>query len=593
MATQDNTRLSEATPDPNLGDKGLGLLLASFGMSFVISLLRLAGPIFMILVYDRVLPSRSEETLVALFVILVLVVGAAGLVDYARRRLIARFGAQFQERIETQIFQRAPREEFLQRGAGKPTSGLDEVDNLRSFFHSGALLAAMDFFWMPMFVALVFILNPTIGWVLIGGMALLLVDVLLRIFFAQDREEESRAAGGRIGELKHILVSSRDVLRTQEMTAPYKDRWLEARRQSRDKAIALRDFTGWFETFGRQFKQLVHYGVLGTGAFFALRGEMTVGAMVACTFVSVRCLAIADSFFSNMPAMRQALQNWSGLKRILTTKAIIEDDPYADHKQPERARLSLINISVRSPLDSTQLLRGVALNIAAGQVVEITGPPGSGKTVLAETLLGIWRRSSGCILYNGMNTARLSEAESARIFGYVPESPSFLALPIEENITRMAAAPNRDRVMEVCSMVGLHERILAMPEGYQTRMDRNASGFSRGERHKLALARALYHRPEILIIDEADDALRGLLRGPLATPMTEKKTRGLIVLIFAREPLNLPYTTGRLLLENAKLKLIKAPSSVKPVEKRALPAPAAAAAAHSAKVSPLIRGGGG
>lgn len=162
-------------------------------MSFALSLLRLAGPLFMILVYDRVLPSRSTETLVALFVILALVVTASGLIDHSRQRLIARFGAQFQERIETQIFQRAPREEFLQRGAAKPTSGLDEVDNLRSFFHSGALLAAMDFFWMPMFVVFIFILHPTIGWVLIGGMAVLLADVLLRIVFAKDREDDARA----------------------------------------------------------------------------------------------------------------------------------------------------------------------------------------------------------------------------------------------------------------------------------------------------------------------------------------------------------------------------------------------------------------
>lgn len=590
--TTDTTGLAQAGPALHDRGKGMGILLAAFGMSFALCLLRLAGPLFMILVYDRVLPSRSTETLVALFVMLALVVAASGLIDHSRRRLIARFGAQFQERVETRIFQRAPREDFLQRGTAKPTSGLDEVDNLRSFFHSGALLAAMDFVWMPMFVVFIFILHATIGWVLIGGMTLLLADSLLRIALAQDHESKARAASGRIGELKHMLVSSRDVLRTQEMTTPYKDRWLDARRQSRDQAITLRDFTGWFETFARQVKQLVHYAVLGTGAYFALRGELTVGAMVACTFVAVRCLAVADTFFNDLPAMRQALLHWRDLKRVLTARPEVEDDPYADHKQPERARLSLVNITVRSPLDQTQLLRGVYMNIAAGQVVEITGTAGAGKTVLAETLLGIWRRSGGCILYNSMNTARLSESESARIFGYVPETPAFLALPIEENITRMAPAPDRARVMEVCQMVELHERILAMPNGYQTRLDRNATGFSRSERHRLALARALYHHPEVLIIDEADDALRRLLRGPLAEAMIEAKARGMITIILSRDPLRLPYTTGHLVLESAKLKLIKPLSSVKTTNKQRPPAAVETTPAHTAKISPLIRGGG-
>ncbi len=597
MMAEDDPRLADAPQSPRTGGKGRGLLLATFGMSFVLSLLRLAGPLFMILVYDRVLPSRSEETLVALFFMLVLLVVASGLIDHARRRIIARFGAQFQERIETQIFQRTPREEFLQRGAVKPTSGLDEVDGLRSFFHSGALLAMMDFFWLPMFVAFIFILHPTIGWVLIGGMALLLADVLLRIVFARDLEDEARAATGRIGELKHMLVSSRDVLRTQEMTAPFKARWLQARRQSRDQAITLRDFTGWFDTFSRQSKQLVHYAVLAVGAWFALRGEMTVGAMVACTFVAVRCLSIADSFFEDLPAMRVALQNWRGLKRILEAKTTADDDLYADHTVPERARLSLVNISVRTGLDATPVLRGVSLNIAAGQVVEITGASGAGKTVLAETLLGIWRRSSGCVLYNGMNTARLSEAESTRIFGYVPEAPSFLSVSIEENITRMVPGPDRERVMEVCRLVALHDRILAMPDGYQTRLDRNASGFSRGERHRLALARALYHQPEVLIIDEADDALRGLLRGPLADEMLAKKAKGHLLLVFSRDPLKLAYATARLSLENGKLKLVKPQSAVKAVAPSAQTAsansaPSPTAPVRTAKVSPLIRGGG-
>lgn len=566
--------------------KGRLILFAALGMSSALGLLRLAGPVFMVLVYDRVLPSRSEETLVALFLMLVAVLVVTGVVEYARRRIMARFGAQFQERIEVEIFRRTPREDFLLRGSSKPSSGLDEVDNLRSFFHSGALLGAMDFLWMPLYVAFVFVLNATLGWVLLGGLVILLAVILARMALSTTREREARTASQTIAELKHILISSRDLLRGQEMTVPFKTRWLAARRASRDQAIALHDFTGWFDTCARQVKHLVHYGMLAIGAWMAIHGSMTVGGIVACVFIANRCIQTSEGFFSDLPAIRQAMADWKGLQAILTARRPAEDDPYAEPAQPDRARLSLLNLGVKAPHDGTPILRGMTMNIAPGQVVEITGPAGSGKTVLAETILGIWKRSGGAVLYNGMNVARLTEADSARIFGHVPELPAFLPLSIEENICRMEATPDRPRIAEVCAAVGLHDRILALPDGYQTRLDRNAMGFSRSERQRLALARAIYHMPEVLILDLADDDLAALLRGPLASRMKAKKAQGMIILLFARQPLGLPYTTGSVRIEDGRLRPSKPRPALKPVETPQ----GAPGSATAGKVKPLARG---
>lgn len=560
--------------------KGRTILFAAIAMSLALGLLRLAGPVFMVLVYDRVLPARSEETLVALFLMLLGVVAVAGIVDYARRRIMARFGAQFQERIEVEIFRRTPREDFLLRGSSKPSSGLDEVDSLRSFFHSGAMLGAMDFLWMPLYVAFVFVISPALGWVLLGGMVVLLVVILARMWSAAAREREAKAAGQTISELKHILISSRDLLRGQEMTVPFKTRWLAARRHSRDQAITLHDFIGWFDAVARQIKQLVHYGILAVGAWLAIQGSMTIGGIVACVFIANRCIQTSEGFFSDLPALRQAMTDWKALQAILSARRPAEEDPYAEAAQPDRARLSLLNLTVKAPHDATPILRGMTMNIAPGQVVEITGPPGSGKTVMAETILGIWKRSGGAVLYNGTNVARMTEGESARIFGHVPELPAFLPLSIEENICRMEADPDRARIAEVCAAVGLHDRILALPEGYQTRLDRSAMGFSRSERQRLALARAIYHMPEVLILDVADEDLAALLCGPLAGRMKAKKAQGMIVLLFSRQPLGLPYTTGSVRIEDGRLRSAKLRPALKPVEN-----------AKAGKGTPLLRGG--
>jgi len=184
----------------------MGILMLAFLLSFVVNMLRLAGPLFMILISDRVLPARSEETLVSLFVMLVIFLIAQSTIDYARRRILARFGAQFQERLETSLFAEARRGEMFEAGRSKPVAGLEEVDGLRSFFHSSSLIAIYDFFWTPMFLVVIFVLDPLLGWVCLGGMAVILILMIIRMAFAGNREAETEAASRGVNELKGTSI---------------------------------------------------------------------------------------------------------------------------------------------------------------------------------------------------------------------------------------------------------------------------------------------------------------------------------------------------------------------------------------------------
>lgn len=558
--------------------KGGLILTSAFLLSFLVNVLRLAGPMFMILIYDRVLTSRSVETLIALVVLVMGLLLVLGILDYARKRLLARFGAQFQEKMEQTLLRHSGRNHVFQHNKPKPAVGLDEVDGLRGFFHSGSLIAIFDFIWAPMFFAVVFVLHPLLGWACLAGVGIIALLAALQAVFMGGRQERARAAGGAVNQLKNMLIASRDTVRSQDMGVGYNPRWQEARNTARDDSIALRDWTSWFETMSRITTMLVRYAVLATGALLTLRGELTVGAMVAATFLVTRILGPVDRFFVQIPRMIEARQHWQRLTRILSNRAEEMEDDYAE--QPGAPyRLVLQNLTVRSPLTSNLILRSVALTANAGEVIEINGLSSQGKTVLLETILGIWQQSAGAVLINGRHTSRLTDAEARRIFGYVPEHPGFVDGTIEENISGFEVNPDPEKVGDAARRARMHAAICSLPEGFKTRIDPRGTCFSAFERYQLALARALYNDPEILIIDQLDSDMLVRIPRKLKSTLTGLKDAGTLILMTAREPLGLDYTDRRFELKDGKLIERKSAASSNQNRKVDEPKPAVAAAA--------------
>lgn len=536
---------------------GGAILLTAFVLSFVVNILRLAGPIFMVLVYDRVLASRSEETLVALFIMVAVLMLILGLLEYVRRRILARFGAQFQERLENNLFDSTSQNEMFESGKSKPANGLDEVDGLRGFFHSGSLIAVFDFFWVPMFLAFAFILHPYLGWLSFAGILVMFALILLQMAFMGGRGMRATAASKSISDLKTMMAASREVVRSQEMTQGFKHRWLSARQDSRDRAIALKDWTVWFSSMSSTTLLIVRYSVLAVGAYLTLKGELTVGAMVASTFLVSRILTPVDNFFGELPNIGQAIAHWRRLQRILANRAAEVSAASPADGANARARLSLGNVSVRSPITGALLLKQVSIDVAKGQMLEILGASGGGKTVLAETILGLSKRSAGTILCNGLNLTRMTESETAVMFGYVPETAKFIAGTLQENISHLAVDPDPEKVASAARQARLLAFINALPDGFQTQIDAVGTGLSKGQRYQLALARALYHDPQILIIDEPDPVLLDVLPKTMEKTFNAVLGRGGVIILLARKPLALVQARTQFSLESGVLKQVR------------------------------------
>lgn len=538
--------------------RGGGILAVAFALSCVVNVLRLTGPLFMILIYDRVLPSRSKETLVALFMMVAVFLLAQAVVDYARRRILARYGAQFQERLEGSLFARAGRDDVFAPGSTKPLTGLDEVDGLRGFFHSSSLIAIFDFIWAPMFLFVVFVLNPLLGWVCVGGVAVIFVLMQIRMRLIGRRQQDSDEASRQTTDLRTMIAASRQTMRTQAMAGGFAARWLAARRAGRDRAIALKDWTVWFDSLCGMTVLFTRYGVLAVGAWLTLEGQLTIGAMVAATFLVSRVLTPVENFLTALPQIAEARGNWGRLTTLMDAGPQETPGVATDAQGGPTARLSLIDVSVRNPRSGELILKGVTLDVGAGQMIQITGMTGKGKTVLAETILGLWRKAGGAILLHGQNLHRAPDGQAARRFGYVPEQPGFVAGTLAENIAHLDPDPDPARVATAARKACLHAAISALPDGYQTRIDAGASNLARGQRAQLALARAMYHQPDILVIDEPDPMLMDLLPKTLEKTFEQILQAGGAIIVFARKPLAWRQIAASYQIDQGRLRPIRA-----------------------------------
>jgi ATP-binding cassette subfamily C protein len=529
------------------------IIYFSIVLSLVYGFLKLVGPLFMILIFDRVLPSRSEATLAVLLLIVVVVLAVMVLIDYSRRRILARLGAQFQERIEDHIFSSTARSVYFARGGSKPAAGLNEVDQLRAFFHSGSLIVILDFMWSPVFLAVLFVIDSIIGWVVVAGLAILALINAMRVSFDKGRDERQSEAKDRVNDLRDALLVSRHVIESQQMMGAYNKRWVMARRDSRDAAVELKDRSAWFTILSSKTAMLIQYTTLAAGAYLTIKGELTIGGMVASMYLARQVFYPAERFLKQVPNIKGAIANWKTLDSMLSVARV----PTTTPEGPATLRLS--NLKARCPITKNQLVRSANIEVAPGTSIEIVGGSGSGKTILAETLIGRFPRNSGKILLGTVEVERLSITDARDIFGYVPQRIDFFGGTIEENIAGLDTDLEKDRLVYVARLALIHDKIVSLPDGYLTRIDAIGSIFSKSERHQLALARALYPDPRVLVIDEPDSTFRDALSRNLHDEIAGFLARGGILIVLTRAALKRFHSIRRFTLDEGVLKEVKQP----------------------------------
>lgn len=513
---------------------GLGLIPSAFLFSVFVNLLMLTGPLFMLQVYDRVLGSRSEETLVSLVLLMVALYALMGLLDYARGMVVARFGARFQTALDERVFDAVLRRSLVPRHRAAPASGLRDLEAIQSVFASPAMMALFDVPWTPIFFGAIFVLHPSLGWLSVIGGALVIALTLFNSLVTRRPLAESQVKSAQAANFSEHVRAASDIVIAQSMLGAMRRRWQVQREEAQAQAMAAADRGGLFGNTIKMLRLLLQSASLALGAWLVLRGEMTAGGIIAGSILLGRALAPIEQSIGHWPQVQRAMAAWRDLGELL--QSVPPEVPRHALPTPE-ARLQISNLGVQYPGMRAPVLARIRIEVAPGQALGIIGKSGSGKSTLARAILGLVTPASGEIRLGGATLDQYGHEVLGRFIGYLPQNVVLFPGTVAENIARMHPEPDPAKVVAAARRANAHDLILGLPAGYDTPLHGNDSILSGGQRQRIALARALYDDPVLLVLDEPNSALDFDGTEALNRAVREFKATSRAVIIMTHRPM--------------------------------------------------------
>jgi PrtD family type I secretion system ABC transporter len=506
-------------------------LLHVAGISFVVNLLLLVPAIFMLQVFDRVLASQSGDTLLMLLLGVGLALALLLALDHLRARLQGVAGNLVAEALSP-LVARITIAQGAQK-SGVRGDGLRDVATLRTLFSSQGLLALFDAPWVVVYVAVIWLAHPALG--IAAAVAALL---MLGLALANDRltrrdiESLTRAAGGANRYLEASLANA-EVAQVLGMTDALLARW----RERNAEVLALQGPTARTSVLmaaaTRTLRQAVQVGMLALGAWLVIRGEATAGVMIATTTLLGRALAPVEQVVGSWRVLadgRAALARLRGL--LAAADAELERMPLP----APRGALSAQGLVLRAPGSERLLLAGVSLQLDAGEALAVIGPSAAGKSTLIRVLTGVCKPSAGTVRLDGADLTRWPREQIGPHIGYVPQDVELFPGTVAENIARLGAVDSA-AVVRAAQRAQVHELIQSLPDGYDTPIDPASALLSPGQRQRIALARALYGEPKLLLLDEPNSNLDGAGENALAAALAALRGEVTVVVVTHRHTL--------------------------------------------------------
>lgn len=503
--------------------------------SGVINLLMLSGSFYMLQVYDRVLSSRSLQTLIGLSLLLLAAYVLQGFLDGVRVRLLARIGARFDEQVSPAAFAAAQKLPLLGFRPDQAMQPIRDLDQVRGFLASLGPTALLDMPWLPLFLAGAFILHPWLGWLVVaGGLVILLLTFLTELKSREATKAQLASAGAR----QAIAEASRrnaEALTAMGMAPAFQRKWREINLRHVRDWLAGSDATSGIGAFAKVFRMVLQSAVLGLGAYLAMHNEITGGAMIAASIMTSRALAPIEIAVAHWKGFVGARQGLKRLRQVLDSPAFAQNDRTG--LPAPRHELSADGLIVAAPGKQAPILHGVSLALKAGQGVGIIGPSASGKSTLVRALVGVWRPLKGEVRLDGAALSQWEPSELGRHIGYLPQDIELFEGTVAENIARFDPDAKDEAIVEAAVAAGAHELILRLEQGYDTRIGEAGASLSGGQRQRIGLARALYGEPFLIVLDEpnsnldhdGDEALTQAIRrvrerGGIAVVVTHRQT---------------------------------------------------------------------
>lgn len=535
MAMKARTQSMAGTPRTELAAALAACRASYLGVAVftgLLNILYLTGSFFMLQVYDRVLPSRSIPTLVALCVLAAALYGFQAVLDIVRNRVLIRIAGGVAESLDRRVYElvvklplRAPA-----MGGFEPVRDLEQI---RSFMSGGGPPALFDLPWMPLYLGICYIFHPMLGLTATVGAIILVIITVITEFKVRQPSIELAAMGARRNGLAEMSRRNSEVLHAMGMVGRFAGVWAEHGRNYLAAHQRAGDITGGLGGLSKALRMMLQSAVLAVGAYLVIKQQATAGIIIAGSILSARALAPVELVIAQWRTFVAARQSWHRLNNLLA-RLPVDEQPMALPK-PKNS-LSVEQISVAPPGSNAIVVQDVAFTLKAGQGLGIVGPSASGKSSLVRAIVGVWITVRGKVRIDGATLDQWSSEMLGEHVGYLPQDMELFAGTIAQNIARLEPSPAPEKVIAAAQAAGVHELILALPGGYETQMGEGGTALSAGQRQRIGLARALYGDPFLVVLDEPNSSLDQEGDEALTRAILGVRARGGIVVVVAHRP---------------------------------------------------------
>ena len=499
--------------------------------SMVANVLMLVPTIYMLQVFDRVLVSRSELTLLVVSLITLFLFVVMSFAEWSRSRLLVRAGVRLDEVLSTRVFNAAFEANLSQSGAPAQRA-FSDLTQIRQFLTGNGVFAFFDAPWAPVYIAVLFFLHPFLGWVAI---VFAILQALLAWFGHRRTVEPSEVAAKAQSDVTLYMqgkLRNAEVVESMGMLGGLRQRWAERHGDAVHKQASAQGLTHRIMAWSKFLRYCQQSFALGAGALLVIDGQLSPGAMIAANVLTTRALAPIDSLVG---VWRSFIGARAAFGRLDT---LLQDHPERDPaltRTPPTGALALRDVTATAEGRAAPILKNVSLEALPGTVTVVVGPSGSGKSTLARVMIGIWPQVSGEVLLDERPLDGWSRTELGPHLGYLPQDVELFEGTIAENIARFAEVDS-ERVIAAAKSAGLHEMILRFPNGYDSQIGEAGAMLSGGQRQRVGLAWAVFGDPALIVLDEPNANLDDVGEAALGRAVIELKAKGKTVLLITHRP---------------------------------------------------------
>ncbi len=545
--------------------------------SGVANLLQLTVSIYMMQVFDRVLATRNTDTLIYLTVIAVFAIAILALLEAVRSTVMQRVGQWIENRVAPEGFSRALESQL--KGRPYRMEALRDLAICRGFLGSPAMLSIYDVPWVPIYLAVIFMLHPVMGWIALGGAALLFGLTILNEIITASLLKEANVAAMASQRRADAIGRNAEVIDSMGMLPAVVARWREGVSAMLPPQIRAADRAAWIMGMTKFIRLAVQIAILGLGAYLVLMQQLTAGASIAASIIMGRALAPVEQLIGGWKSLVAARQSY---RRLQTFMAMPRMRPDGMALPDPKGALSVERVTFAFPGQGVPMVKGVNFDLTPGESCAIIGPSAAGKTTLIRMLIGVAQPSQGHVRLDGADVFMWQREDFGRHVGYLPQDVELFDGTVFRNIARMGEA-EPEEVFEAARIAGCHEMILRLPQGYDTEIGEGGTFLSGGQRQLIGLARAMFGRPKLIVLDEPNSNLDGDSEAALTRALEKLKAQDTTVVLVSHRPALVQGVDKVLLLKDGAIEMFGPRAEVlkrlmAPPRPAGLPSPAPAAA---------------